>query len=78
MKGVTLPDMMLFRLRKTFTLGATSAARGERFKRLAVALLLISLAPTGPRAAAQSPPADARVRLPTGLFLDTAGTSIDA
>jgi len=46
-------------------------------KRAAFALLLFGLAITGPRASAQTPPSDTRVRLPTGLFLDTAGTSLD-
>src|SRR5258706_6628463 len=49
----------------------------EQVKRVAVALLLISLALTGPRATSQPLPSDTPVRLPTGLFLDTAGTSLD-
>ncbi|HET9796139.1 MAG TPA: hypothetical protein VFS34_16950, partial [Thermoanaerobaculia bacterium] len=82
--------MILIRLRKTLELGTALGARagqgastsrldpvGEQVKRIAVALLLLSLALPGLRATAQAPPSDTRVRLPTGLFLDTAGTSLD-
>jgi DNA-binding beta-propeller fold protein YncE len=76
--------MMRFSLRRIPELGTAPAARAGRgattsrhVKRTAIALLLFGLALPRPRATAESLPSDTRVRLPTGLFLDTAGTSLD-